>query len=176
MKISIKISLAFILCCVCFKTGAQQLSKTDLQIVKDVQKGIATINAKSDGGFKDLIINGVVAKDTDVILYDALPTELLHAGKYSILNYFNQKKNIYTCTYYNSHDVMLAEKAMEEMSYRLGSNWKLMAITSDQKDYTTNYLYYDKRWVAYCEKPKDGKTMVISFMAQYTDGEDNAKD
>lgn len=166
--------MASILCwCYC-NTDAQQLSETDLQIVNDIKQGIADINVKTDGGFKDLLIYGVVAKDTDVILYNAVPTELLHAAKYSVLNYFLKKQNIYVCAYENKHDVMLAEKALEEMSYKLGSDWKLMAVKSDQINYTKNYLYYKEKWLAYYEKPNDGTSMNISFMAQYSDDGDSA--
>lgn len=157
----------------CIDSQAQQLSKTELQIVKDIQQGIININSKTGGGFKDLIINGVLAKHTDVILYNAQTTKLLHVGKYSLLNYFNKKRNIYARAYDNSHDVMLAEKAFKEMSLKSGSNWKVVNTKNDQKDFITNNLYHNKNWVAYFEKPKDDKTMVMSFFAQYTNEEDS---
>lgn len=163
------------LCLSCCYTNAQKLSETELQVVTNIKQGITDINAKTDGGFKDFIINAVVAKDTDVILYNAIPTELLHAVKYSVLDYFLQKKYIYVCAYENKQDVMLAEKALEEMTSALGSDWKLMGVKSDQTDYTTTNLYYKEKWLAYFEKQKDGNYMQMSFIAHYTgDGEDTA--
>jgi hypothetical protein len=182
MKNFIRIIIFLIVCGNYTKSQAQQLSTTDLQIVKDIQQGIISLIQKSNNGFKDLIINGVVAKDTDVILYNAKPieflleskksTELLHAGKYNILNYFNQKKNIYAFSYSNPHDVLLAEKAIEELSYKLGSDWKLIEVKVDSKDYTTGDLYYNEKKVGYYEKQKDNTVIQLSFIAEYTDDED----
>lgn len=183
MKILANVIIALIFCSSYCNLRAQQLTNTDLKFIKDIKHAIEVLNKKTDGGFKDLIIYGAVAKDTDLILYNAMPIEmlledkasgdLLHADKYSILNFFNQKKNIYTYSYKNSHDVMLAEKAMEEMCSGLGNDWKLVGVKRDQTDYTTKNLYYKEKWLAYFEKQKHGNSMQMSFIAHYTgNGED----
>ena len=169
MKTFLKIFIV-ILCCFYFsKSKAQQLSKEDIQIVKDIQQAVSELNMKTDGGFKDLLIYGVVAKDTDVFLYNAVPTELLHASKYSMLDYFIQKKNVYVCTYSNVHEVMLVHKALEDLSYKLGSDWELYQLKSNQNDYSTNSLYFKGKEFAHYKKPNDNSTLVISFTASYND-------
>lgn len=169
MKILGIIFSVLIICCSCFNIHAQQLSKADLQTIKDIKIGIDSVNKLSSIGFKNLILHGEVAKDTDVVLYNANAIELLHGSKYSILNYFKGKKNIYVCAYDNPHEVMLAEKAIEELGFKLGSKWELYQTKVDTKDYTTNKLYYNGKWVAYYEKPNDGKSMQLSFIGYYND-------
>jgi hypothetical protein len=87
MKIPVKIFIVLIFCGGLFKSQAQELSKADLQIIKDIKTGIDSVKNLANRGFKDLIMNGVVAKDTEVVLYNAYsyPLDLLHGSKYSIL-------------------------------------------------------------------------------------------
>ncbi len=44
-------------------------------------------------------MNGIVAKDTSVILNNAYSIDLLHGSKYTIVNYSNQKKGNYRIKY-----------------------------------------------------------------------------
>ncbi len=169
MKIIIKIFIALMLCCNCNSSTAQELSQADVQIVKEIQQGIESVKVKAEVGFSDLIIYGYLAKDTGLYLYNAQPTALLHADEYSIIDYFDKKKYEYLCAYNNSHSAMLAEKAMEDISYKLGSNWQFYQIKNLQNGSTKSTLYFKEKEIAYYEKSKNDTTLVILFTAAYNE-------
>ena len=101
-----------------------------------------------------------------ILLEDGSSDDLLHEQKYSILNYFTQNKKIYTCSYNSSHNVLLAEKAIEELSYRLGSDWELYQLKSDQKDFIKSSMFFNQKLIAYYEKKNDHSYMKLSFVSQ----------
>ena len=169
MKITIKIFVTLLLCCNCNIGIAQQLSQADAEIVKEIQKGIESIKEKAEFGFNDFIIYGYLAKDTGLYLYNAQPTALLHANEYSIIDYFDKKKFEYLCGYKNSHSTMLVEKAIENLSYKLGSEWQFYKIKNVEKGYSTNTLYFKQKEIAHYEKSEKDTTMVLLFTAEYNE-------
>ncbi len=148
-------------------TRAQVLSTVDKTIVNDIENFIQIIATSPTDDFENLINYGagLIAKDTNVLLYEGYPTKTLHADRYSIFNYFADSVYLYNCLYENKNNVLLVIKAMDRLLNNGKGNWKISLQKSIEDDENVPYLIYKNKKIAFFQKKSDNTLLRLSFIS-----------
>ncbi len=177
MKIITKIFFSFFISCTFLHTQAQQYAATDNKILNDIEAFIITTAASDTNNYKNLINygEGLIAKDTNVLLYNAYPTATLHADRYSVFNYFNDSIFLYNCLYENKNNVLLVIKAIDRILKYGNGNWEIKVQKSIEDNDSIPYLFYKKKKVAFFQKTPDNTLLRLAFIRMLNIKQDNFK-
>lgn len=155
-------------------TKAQQYSASDNKILNDIEAFIITTAVSDTSNYQKLINygEGVIAKDTNVLLYNAYQTETLHADRYSVFNYFNDSIFLYNCLYANKNNVLLVIKAMDRILKYSKGDWEVKAQKSIEDNDSVPYLFYKKKKIAFFQKSPDNTLLRLAFISMENNTED----
>lgn len=147
---------------------AQQLSASDIDIVKDIKSVIKSFAETAPVSF-DSLINygaGLIAKDTNLLIYNAYPTLALHADKYTFFNYYNDSIYLYNTLFENKKTVLLFEKVIADLLLVKGSsnNWKTVTKKNIVDNDSVTYLLYKNKRVAFYQKTSGNSLLRLAFI------------
>ncbi len=157
-----------LLSCFTQKMQAQQLSTSDNNIVKDIKSVIKSFAETAPASFDSLINygDGLIAKDTNLLLYNAYPTLALHADKYTVFNYYNDSIYLYNTVFENKKTVLLFDKAIADLILFKGgsNNWKTVFQKNILDNDSVTYLLYKNKRIAFYQKTNDNSLLRLAFI------------
>lgn len=159
------------------QTQAQQYSAENNKILNDIEAYILTTGVTDTNDYKNLINygEGLIAKDTNVLLYNAYPTATLHADRYSVFNYFKDSVFLYNCLYENKNNVLLVIKAIDRILKYGKGDWEIVTQKSIEDNDSVPYLFYKKRKILFFQKTPDNTLLRLAFISILNNTEDRFK-
>lgn len=130
---------------------AQTITEADIPVVQEIQTTILDLVTKAVNNFESQ--RGAEAfRDSSMVMYEATPTDAMHAQNYYI-TYANKNQKSYYMNYYtDEHDELLAMTAFLTMNAFAGEKWKTEAVPHEAGSKVTDL---------YCAGVKLGRMQVF---------------
>ena len=167
MRKFLQIFITINMCSIVLNAQSQKLSAADNKILNDIEAFIITTAESDSSHYQNLIDygEGLIAKDTNVLLYNAYPTKAMYADRYSVFNYFNDSIFLYNCLYENKNNVMLVIKAMDRILQYSKGDWEVKVQKSIEDNESVPYLFYKKKKILFFQKTPDNTSLRLAFIS-----------